>query len=246
MAEKPKLLQDTTEDVRRQARVLLRSARSLPLATLDAATGFPAVSRALTGMDVDGSVVILISGLSQHFASLMADPRCSVMAGEPGKGDPLAHPRLTVQCKAERVSHDDARHSRIRSRFLRRHPKAQLYVDFPDFAFFRLVPDSASFNGGFGKAYVLEGRDLLIDSPAVDALAEMEDDAIAHMANDHPEAATVYAAKFGKTSEGNWCICGLDASGLDLSSGDSLMRVEYDEPLKESAHLRFVLKKMYN
>ncbi len=44
----------------------------------------------------DGSPVILISRLSTHTANLEADGRASVLLAATGKGDPLAHPRLTV------------------------------------------------------------------------------------------------------------------------------------------------------
>ena len=49
----------------------------------------------------------------------------------------------------------------MRARFLERHPKAKTYIDFPDFNLFRLSPVSANLNGGFGKAYAIEGKDLI-------------------------------------------------------------------------------------
>ncbi|WP_286203145.1 HugZ family protein [Rhizobium lusitanum] len=162
MNDKPSLLRETDDEARKQARTLLCSARFAALAVFDSETGFPSVSRVLTGTDIDDVPVILVSGLSAHTKALSKDPRVSALFGEPGKGDPLAHPRLSVQCNAERVDREDPRHERIRARFLARHPKAKLYVDFPDFCFFRLIPLAASLNGGFGKAFVLPGSDLMI------------------------------------------------------------------------------------
>ena len=157
MTDKPSVLRDTDDEARKLARTLLRSARSAALAVLEPGeNGFPFVSRALIGIDIDGTPVILISRLSTHTQALALDNRCSLLVGDVGKGDPLAHARMTVQCLAEKVERDDARHPRLRGRFLRRHPKAELYVDFPDFAFFRLTPQRASLNGGCGRAYVLE------------------------------------------------------------------------------------------
>jgi putative heme iron utilization protein len=92
----------------------------------------------------------------------MHDPRASLLAGEPGKGDPLAHPRITVQCVAEPIAKDSDAHPAMREVFLTRHPKTKLYIDFDDFLFFRLVPMSANLNGGFGQAFILEGKDLTI------------------------------------------------------------------------------------
>ncbi|MEM6374522.1 MAG: pyridoxamine 5'-phosphate oxidase family protein, partial [Pseudomonadota bacterium] len=114
----------------------LWTARHGALATLDAASGTPMASRVSVASASDGCPVFLISQLSGHFGALEDDPRASVLLGDPGKGDPLAHPRITVFGRAVRIAEDARDH--IRARFLARHPKAALYVDFPDFAFWRL------------------------------------------------------------------------------------------------------------
>ena len=240
-ADAPKVLRDTDDETRRLARKLLRSARSATLAVLEPETGYPFASRVLTGLDIDGVPVILVSALSVHTRALRLDPRASLLAGEPGKGDPLAHPRLTVITGAEEVVRDSDLHQRIRERFVRRHPKARLYVDFPDFTFFRLVPLRANLNGGFGKAYVLTADDLLIRSPAAEALAAQEAGAIEHMNTDHAEAAGLYARHFCGVREGDWTITGIDAAGVDLSAGDRLERLDFTDELSDPAELRTVL-----
>jgi heme iron utilization protein len=246
MAEKPSVLRETDDEARKLARILLRSARSAALAVIEpASNGFPFVSRVLLGIDTDGSPVILVSALSTHTQALSADSRCSLLSGEVGKGDPLAHPRLTVQCEAEKIERGGAAHARIRTRFLRRHPKSELYIDFPDFTFFRLQPVKASLNGGFGRAYALDGKDLLIHSSAIDDLAAMEERAIEHMNSDHPDAASRYAQVYCKAEGTDWRICGLDAAGADLASGDQLRRLEYDAPLQSAGELRMMLVKLY-
>ncbi|MGZ9724433.1 HugZ family pyridoxamine 5'-phosphate oxidase [Rhizobium miluonense] len=162
MTDKPSVIRETDEDARNQARNLMHTAAHAALAVIDPETGFPSVSRVLTAMDTDGAPVILVSGLSSHTKALVKDPRASALFGEPGKGDPLAHPRLTVRCSAERVDRQGDAHARTRELFLERHPKSKLYIDFPDFCFFRLVPLDASLNGGFGRAYILSAEDLVI------------------------------------------------------------------------------------
>ena len=247
MSDKPNVLRETDDEARRLARVLLRSARSGALAVLEPdGNGFPFVSRALIGIDIDGAPVILVSRLSTHTQALLADRRASLLTGEPGKGDPLAHPRLTVQCEAEEVLRDSAAHGRIRERFLRRHPKARLYVDFPDFGFFRLMPLRASLNGGFGRAYVLTAEDLVIASPVVSALAEMEKGAIEHMNADHADAVKHYATVHCRAGDGDWKIVGIDAAGLDLADGERLQRLEFEAFFEETAQLRPILKKLHS
>lgn len=246
MADKPSVIRETDDQARKQARILLRSARSAALAVIEPnSDGFPFVSRVLLGMDIDGTPIILVSALSTHTQALAADPRCSLLTGEIGKGDPLAHARLTVQCEATKVLRESAEHTSIRERFIRRHPKARLYVDFPDFSFFRLVPVKASMNGGFGRAFLMDAVDLLIETPAVAELAEIEAGAIEHMNRDHADAAGHYARTYCGAQGGKWLICGIDAAGLDLAGSDQLKRLEFDMPLQNASGLRPLLSKLY-
>lgn len=162
MEKNRSVLQDTDAEAIALARQLIAAAPFATLAVIDPETGFPSASRILTVADEDGTPVILVSGLSAHTRALMADPRCGLLFGEPGKGDPMAHARLSVQCLCETTTErDQAFRDRLRSLFLARHPKAKLYIDLPDFRFLRLLPRSASLNGGFGRAYVLSGEQLV-------------------------------------------------------------------------------------
>lgn len=158
--DKPKILRDTDDEARRQARHLVLSARFAAIAVIDPETGYPNSSRVLLATDSAGLPVILVSRLAGHTRALLALPRCSLLVGEPGKGDPLAWPRISLQCDAGPIAEDSAERPHLRDRFLRRHPKAALYADFPDFLYIRLTPVSASLNGGFGRAYQLSAEDL--------------------------------------------------------------------------------------
>ena len=83
-------------DPRALAKDLLRATRAGSLATIDRNTGHPFASLVNVATDGDGAPLILISKLSTHTANLEADPRASVLLAATGKGDPLAHPRLTL------------------------------------------------------------------------------------------------------------------------------------------------------
>ncbi|MGD1925916.1 MAG: HugZ family protein [Paracoccaceae bacterium] len=236
MSEKPKkdVLQPVDEDVRRQAKTFLRTARQGSLATLDPGTGTPMASRVSLASASDGAPVFLISQLSGHFGALEADPRASILLGEPGKGDPLAHRRITVFGRAEKVVAD--RRALVRWRFLRRHPKSALYAAFGDFAFWRLNVEGASFNGGFGKAYALSADDLA--APADPDLEPMEMGAVEHMNEDHLDAIGLYATDLLGKPEGAWTIACLDLEGLDLTLGDEVARLWFDPPLSSAEELR--------
>jgi heme iron utilization protein len=105
---------------------LLRTIRAGTLATLDRNTGHPFASLVNVAADADGSPLILVSRLSTHTANLEADGRASILLAETGKGDPLAHPRVTVLGAMAQVERDGADDARVRRRFLARHPKSEL------------------------------------------------------------------------------------------------------------------------
>jgi putative heme iron utilization protein len=223
MAEQAQLLRPTDDEARELARMLVRGARYMSLGVIDPATGYPAVSRALTAIDLDGVPVVLVSALSGHTKGLTSDARCSLLCGEPGKGDPLAHPRITVFCQAKTVDRGTPAHDRIRTRFLRRHAKAQLYVDFPDFMFFRLNPVQASLNGGFGRAYALAAADLTFPlAEDESSWAAMQGELIGKTAE-----AEAFAGRLG-LGDKKWRFGLVDPAGIDLVSGDLLVRHEFD------------------
>ena len=237
MAKKNNTIRETDDEARALARYLISSSRHGSLAVLLPDGGYPFASRTAVANDIDRTPVILVSALSEHTAGLSHDPRVSLLLGEPGKGDPLAHPRISVQCRAEWIDREDERRDRIRARFLRRHPKAALYADFPDFAFFRLNPEAARLNGGFGKAYHLQPEDFLIQSAAIDPLAELETSAVEHMNKDHPDAVAVYARIIAGQKTGKWSMSAIDAAGFDLISGDRLARIEFESVLQDCSRL---------
>ncbi|MFC7554543.1 HugZ family protein [Pseudoroseomonas wenyumeiae] len=140
--------------------------------------------------DFDGSPLLLASRLALHSRNMATDGRVSLLLSRGGKGDPLAHPRLTLSGMAERV---EAPH--LRGRFLARHPKAALYVDFPDFGFWRVRVQAAHLVAGFGRAPELQPAALLTDLAGAGSLLAAEPEAVAHMNADHAEAVGLYATR---------------------------------------------------
>lgn len=236
-------IRPTDETARTQARGLLRSARSAALASLGR-DGHPASSLVSLATDVDGTPLILVSALSAHTGNLIADPRASLLIASAGKGDPLAHARITLKLAARRVSRETLQGERVRRRFLARQPKAALYADFGDFSFFSLDILGASLNGGFGRAYELAPPDLLSDAAAAQALAGIEAGAITHMNEDHAEALELYATALLGARNGNWRATGLDPDGLDLALGDAVLRLPFPAPVDGPGPLRKVLAEL--
>ncbi|MDB5590757.1 DUF2470 domain-containing protein [Enterovirga sp.] len=227
---------DPAFDAPALARRLLRTVRSGALATLDRDTGAPFCSLVTVATDMDGSPLLLLSRLAAHTANLEREPRASLLLGLGGKGDPLAHPRLTLSGRVVTAEGPQARR-----RFLARHPKAELYADFPDFGFRRLALEGAHLNGGFARAARLRPAELLVDMGPAAALAEAEHGAVAHLNADHPDALQLYAVQLAGCPAGPWRATGLDPEGLDLLAGDLTARVVFPSPVNTAAELRGVL-----
>jgi hypothetical protein len=114
-------IRPTDDDARALAQAIMRAARFGALGVIDT-QGAPMVTRIAVVPGPDGLPLTLISTLSAHTSALAAAPACSLLLGEPGpKGDPLTHPRLTLQCVTE-----PADKAGLRPHYLRHYPKAQL------------------------------------------------------------------------------------------------------------------------
>ena len=214
-------------DPKAVAKSLLRATRAGALATIDRNTGHPFASLVNVATDVDGSPLILVSRLSTHTANLEIDGRASLLLASTGKGDPLAHPRLTLLGSFAQIARDDPELPRIRRRFLARHPKSELYAGFGDFSFWRLKTVSAHLNGGFARAADLKAADVTTDIADAENLIDAEEGAVTHMNGDHAEAVRLYATKLLGAEDGPWRLTGLDPDGLDLARGDATLRLPF-------------------
>jgi putative heme iron utilization protein len=223
------------------AKGLLRTTRAGALATIDRNTGHPFASLVNVATDSDGSPLILISRLATHTANLEADGRGSLLLAAVGRGDPLAHPRLTVLGSFVRYAREHADEARLRRRFLARHPKSELYAGFGDFAFWRLAVVSAHLNAGFGRAADLTAADIMTDVAGAENLIAAEESAVAHMNADHAEAVRLYAVKLLGGDDGAWRLTGLDPDGLDLARGDATLRLPFPQRVTTAEQLRKVV-----
>lgn len=222
------------------AKSLLHATRAGTLATLDRNTGHPFSSLVNVATDADGSPLILVSQLATHTANLERDGRASLLLAETGKGDALAHPRLTVLGTFAPVG--DGAEPAIRRRFLARHPKSELYAGFGDFSFWRMQVVSAHLNGGFARAADLAAADVLTDVNGAQALLEAEEGAIAHMNTDHADACRLYATRLLGGRDGDWACVGINPDGIELQRGQEALWLAFPQRIITAGALRTVLK----
>lgn len=202
---------DASSDTARQARLIARAASSGALATQRRSkrnVGQPYVSKVGVALMGDGVPVFLFSTLAAHTQDLLAEPKCSLLVEAPATTpNPLEAARATLVGKAVRItSAKDI--AAARAVYLARHPGAARYVDFGDFAFWRLNVERVHFVGGFGQAKWVKGVAYLVPCPTLEAGRE----ALLEKLNTELGADLNHLAGPGR----GWRAVGLDADGLDL------------------------------
>ena len=230
---------DTPFDARSAAKKLLREGRSGALATLMAGSGDPYCSLVNVATAPDGAPLLLLSKLALHTKNILADPRASLMLDERKDGDPLEGARVMLMGTLAATGDAGAR-----SAYLRRHPEAEMYAGFADFAFYRMAVSRAHLVAGFGRIVDLAAQDILTDISGAEALLVAEAEAIDHMNADHAEACRLYATKLLGGGEGDWQCVGIDPEGIELQSGRTALRLFFPHRVTGPGPLRAVLKEL--
>ena len=224
------------------ARSLLRRSRQGALATLMASSGDPYCSLVNVASHADGSPILLISRLALHTRNILRDPRVSLMLDERAEGDPLEGSRIMLAGRAEEASAGDL--EIMRRRYLNAHPTAEVFVNFKDFAFFRIRPNGAHLVAGFGRIVDLRPEQFLTDISDAGALLEAEPGAIDHMNADHGDATNLYATRLLGAAPADWRCTGCDPDGLDLQAGAKILRLDFPERVTGPGELRKMLVKL--
>ncbi len=230
---------DGAPDPALEARRLLRAARSATLATQR--DGQPFASLVTPASLPDGTLLLLLSGLSEHTRHLEAEGRCALMVTGPapeGEANPQTAPRVTVTGLASPRPDPTAR-----ARWLAVHPYAAFYADLPDFRIWQVEPRGALFVGGFARAHRLRWEALRPDEAAVAAVAASEAGIIGHCNADHADALSRIAGVHG-AGPGEWHMVAVDVDGFDLCREERVLRVAFSAPVADSRGVRAELVRM--
>ncbi len=187
---------------------------SLCTLALDPA-GYPYGSFVTFALD-GGAPVFLISSLAEHTRNLLADPRASLLVAEPGQGDPLARGRVTLLGPCTRLSPGEAQ-DRARVAYLNAHPGAAYYLDFGDFALFRLEVQAVRYIGGYGRMSWV-GKDPW-NAATADPLSTHVPAILLHMNADHPDTLALYCRALTRATDTTAAIMtGVDRYGFEISA----------------------------
>jgi putative heme iron utilization protein len=228
---------DSAFEPKTAAKKLLREARSGALASLMPPNGDPYCSLVNVATAADGSPLLLLSNLALHTKNILNDARVSLMLDERKEGDPLEGARVMLMGKIAPTSEASARQA-----YLRRHPQAEQFAGFADFAIYRVAVEKAHLVAGFGRIVDLAATDIRTDISDAQALVEAEAEAIAHMNEDHADACRLYATRLLGAAGGEWRCVGVDPEGIELQQGRSALRLAFPQRVTGPGPLRAVLK----
>jgi len=230
---------DAAFDARLAAKKLLREGRSGAFATLMPGSGDPYCSLVNVATAIDGAPLFLLSKLALHTKNILADERVSLMLDERKEGDPLEGARVMLTGTCSKASDSSASSS-----YLRRHPDAEMFANFADFAFYRMETARAHLVAGFGRIVDLGPQDILTNVSDAQTLVQSETDAIAHMNADHADACRLYATKLLGAPDAEWRCVGIDPEGLELQHGRTALRLPFPQRVTAPGPLRAVLKQL--
>lgn len=196
-----------------RARTLIHLGRVGSLSTMSRKRpGWPFGSVMPYAIDGAGRPLFLISSMAMHTQNLGENARASLLVTQQEGGDPLGSGRVTLMGEASRLAGEEA--AAAKPVYLARHENARYWVDYEDFAFYRLEIADVYFVGGFGVMGWVEAGDYTRAEP--DPLAEAAPAIIEHMNRDHAGSLTLLARFFAGIEAEEAAMTSVDRLGFHM------------------------------
>ena len=229
-----------------RARTLMHLGRTATLSTqLRKHPGFPFGSVAPYGLDAHGQPTFLISTMAVHTQNLLANTHASLLVTQPGwTEDPLAGARLTLIGPVAAVP--AAALAPLREDYLGRHENARYWVDFDDFAFYRMAVADLYYVAGFGAMGWVDAAAYHAAAP--DPLADHAAAILDHMNADHADALVLYCSAFAGVAADQATMTGIDRMGFRVRARSSNrlqgLRINFPRQVHTPLDARTVLVEM--
>ncbi|AGT08045.1 HugZ family pyridoxamine 5'-phosphate oxidase [Paracoccus aminophilus] len=219
------------------ARQMLLTSRVAALATLDPG-GFPYNTATNLVVRADGTPLIFTASLALHARNIEADPRVSLSLADHGR-DVLVTPRLSLSGRMERVTGPTI--DAAKDLYLRRFPKAKLYLSLPDARIYQMKIEAVQLNGGPAQnANDVTPDHLRLDLSGAEALMA-EEAAIVEALNGNPAHVARIAKAAGVTEDGRWSVTGIDPEGVTLNGRAEAARWWFGARLTSRARIEAAL-----
>jgi putative heme iron utilization protein len=225
-----------------RARTLMAGANRGSLSTLAGEPeGYPFGSVATFALDDRGNPLFLISLMAEHTQNAIRDPRASLLVAEPVPAgtDPLATGRVTLLGLLSEVAASDR--PAVRDRYLESNPTSAYYVDFGDFAFYRLDVSNVRYVGGYGRMSWVKAGAYASAEP--DPLRGAAAGIVEHMNVDHGEAQVLFCRHLaGRPDTTEASMSAVDRYGFDMIAvgpgGRSAVRLGFPGPCSTGDQVR--------
>lgn len=225
-----------------RCRTLVASGARGSLSTLAAdPAGYPYGSVVSYALDEHGDPLLFVSLMAEHTQNAIRDPRASLLVTEPvpDGADPLASGRATLLGTIAAVT-DDERPA-VRDRYLAANPTSAYYIDFGDFAFYRLTVESIRYVGGYGRMSWVDSASYA--AAEADPLRDAAIGVIEHMNADHAEAQILFCRHLaGRPDTTSASMSAVDRYGFEMiaitPSGRHAVRIGFPEPCDDGAAVR--------
>lgn len=193
-------------------------------------------------VDSMGRPIFFISSMAMHTQNLHQDARASLLITQPDfSGDPLAAARLTLLGVASVAPAEE-----VRDLYLGHHENARYWLDFTDFAWYRIDVEGVYFIGGFGVMGWVTAEDYA--SAAPDPLVEVAAGILQHMNADHGDALRRIAAREEGEMPDEALMTAVDRLGFHvrLRTGDRIhgRRIAFPREVRDTQQARTVLIEM--
>ncbi len=229
-----------------RARTLVHLGRLGSLSTLSQKRpGWPFGSVMPYGLDQRARPSFLISTMAMHTQNILGDSRASLLVTQPdASGDPLGAARVTLLGETSRVAEEEVQ--QVRDLYLARYQNAKYWVDFNDFAFYRMEVVDVYYVGGFGVMGWVAADEYA--RAQADPLADTASEIIQHMNTDHADALVLLARSFAGVEAEEARMTSVDRLGfhLRLKTADRVhsARVPFTREVRNTQETRTVLVEM--
>ena len=229
-----------------RARTLTHIGRVGSLSTLSRKQpGFPFGSVMPYALDGHANPIFLISTMAMHTQNIQADPHASLLITQPdAEGDPLGASRVTVVGNVQLVPAPEA--AQARELYLARHANSKYWVDFEDFAFYRMEAVDVYYVGGFGVMGWVTAAEYYTAQP--DPLADSAAGIIQHMNADHANALVLLARAFAGIEAREAAMTSIDRLGFHVrmktQEGARGARIAFPSEVRTPLDARTVLVDM--
>ncbi len=225
-----------------RCRTLVAAGRRGALSTLATdPAGYPYGSVASYALDERGNPLFFISLMAEHTQNAIRDARASLLVVEPSPegADPLASGRVTLLGLLAEVPPGDR--DAVRDRYLAANPTSAYYIDFADFAFYRLGVSSIRYVGGYGRMSWVDAAGYAVAEP--DPLAAAAAGVIEHMNADHGEAQVLFCRHLaGRPDTVEATMSAVDRYGFEMiaigASGRHAVRLGFPQECTSGDQVR--------